>query len=84
MIRMPRIQQLLRDRDRYVLPRSSPAALPRYLRRVRAQIVIETLEPLAGDLPARALRLVQEWAGLHRAELEATGRNGGSTTARYD
>jgi hypothetical protein len=36
-----------------------------------AQIVIDTLEPLAGELPARALRLVQEWAGLHRAELEA-------------
>ncbi|MBA2383301.1 MAG: DUF4160 domain-containing protein [Actinobacteria bacterium] len=36
-----------------------------------AQIVIDTLEPLAGELPVRALRLVQEWAGLHRAELEA-------------
>jgi len=33
--------------------------------------VIETLEPLAGELPARALRLVQEWAAIHRAELEA-------------
>jgi hypothetical protein len=32
--------------------------------------VIETLEPLAGELPARALKLVQEWAGMHRAELE--------------
>ncbi len=36
-----------------------------------AQIVIETLEPLAGELPGRALRLVQEWGGMHRAELEA-------------
>ncbi|MDP9224302.1 MAG: DUF4160 domain-containing protein [Actinomycetota bacterium] len=36
-----------------------------------ATIVIETLEPLAGRLPTRALRLVQEWAGQHRAELEA-------------
>lgn len=35
-----------------------------------AQIVIETLEPLAGELPARALRLVQEWAVIHRAELQ--------------
>jgi hypothetical protein len=26
-----------------------------------AQIVIETLEPLAGELPTRALRLVHEW-----------------------
>ena len=37
----------------------------------QAQIVIETLEPLAGDLPERALRLVREWAELHRGELEA-------------
>ena len=34
-----------------------------------AQIVIETLEPLAGELPGRALRLVQEWGTMHRAEL---------------
>ena len=37
----------------------------------QAQIVITTLEPLAGDLPMRALRLVREWGSLHRAELEA-------------
>jgi hypothetical protein len=36
-----------------------------------AQIVIETLEPSGGELPARALRLVREWAELHRTELEA-------------
>lgn len=36
-----------------------------------AQIVIETLEPLGGELPPRALRLVREWAELHQAELEA-------------
>ena len=36
-----------------------------------AQIVIATLEPLAGALPPRAHRLVHEWAELHRAELEA-------------
>ena len=36
-----------------------------------ATIVIETLAVLTGDLPARALRLVHEWAELHRAELEA-------------
>jgi uncharacterized protein DUF4160 len=33
--------------------------------------VISTLAVLAGELPARALRLVQEWAELHRTELEA-------------
>lgn len=36
-----------------------------------ASIVIETLEILAGSLPDRALRLVREWAALHRLELEA-------------
>jgi hypothetical protein len=33
--------------------------------------VIETLAVLAGELPARALRLMHEWAQPHRAELEA-------------
>ena len=37
----------------------------------QAQIVIATLEPLAGEFPPRALRLVREWAELHRAELDA-------------
>ncbi|HWE34151.1 MAG TPA: DUF4160 domain-containing protein [Solirubrobacteraceae bacterium] len=34
-----------------------------------AQVSIETLEVLNGSLPARALRLVREWAGLHADEL---------------
>lgn len=36
-----------------------------------AQIVIASREVLSGDLPPRALRLVQEWGSLHRDELEA-------------
>jgi hypothetical protein len=36
-----------------------------------AKIVIATLEPLFGELPMRARRLIREWAELHRAELEA-------------
>jgi len=35
-----------------------------------AVIGIETLEVLAGSLPDQALRLVREWADLHRAELD--------------
>ncbi|HEV8688440.1 MAG TPA: DUF4160 domain-containing protein [Gaiellaceae bacterium] len=35
-----------------------------------ASVAIATLEVLAGSLPDRALRLVREWATLHRAELE--------------
>jgi len=44
-----------------------------------AQIRIDSLEPLAGALPSRALRLVREWALAHREELELNwerARNG--------
>ena len=34
-----------------------------------AQITIDGAEVLNGELPARALRLVQEWAKLHQVEL---------------
>jgi hypothetical protein len=34
-------------------------------------ITIETGAVLVGELPSRALKLVSEWAKLHRAELEA-------------
>lgn len=34
-----------------------------------AQLEIETLQVLDGSLPPRALRLVREWAELHRQEL---------------
>lgn len=34
-----------------------------------AQINIQTLEIIKGDLPKRALSLVLEWASEHRAEL---------------
>ena len=36
-----------------------------------ATIAIDTLEVLAGSVPDRALRLVREWAELHRNELDA-------------
>ncbi len=34
-----------------------------------AQVSIETAELIAGTLPKRALRLVQEWTELHREQL---------------
>ena len=37
-------------------------------------VAIDSLHVLAGSLPARALRLVREWAELHRAELEENWR----------
>jgi hypothetical protein len=36
-----------------------------------AVIMIESDEVLVGELPTRALKLVLEWADLHRGELEA-------------
>lgn len=35
-----------------------------------ALISIDTLDVIAGTLPSRALGLVYEWAGKHRAELQ--------------
>lgn len=34
-----------------------------------AQVRIDTLEIIEGDLPSRALSLVKEWTQLHREEL---------------
>jgi hypothetical protein len=43
-----------------------------YLRPVRPLLaVIGSNEVLVGDLPSRALKLVTEWASLHREELES-------------
>ena len=39
-----------------------------------ASIAIEDLSVLEGSLPPRALRLVREWAALHRVELEQNWR----------
>ena len=36
-----------------------------------AKIEIATGDPMAGRLPARALRFIHEWVDLHREELEA-------------
>ena len=36
-----------------------------------ARVAISDGRVLSGSLPPRAHRLIQEWAGLHRAELEA-------------
>lgn len=37
----------------------------------RARVPISGGDPIDGDLPSRALRLVREWADMHRTELEA-------------
>jgi len=45
----------------------------RYAER-RARVAIADGQPLDGDLPTRALRLVHEWTDLHRGELEENWR----------
>ncbi|MGI8593510.1 MAG: DUF4160 domain-containing protein [Solirubrobacteraceae bacterium] len=42
----------------------------------RARILIATGEPMDGDLPPRAQRLVREWAELRRSDLEANWERG--------
>lgn len=45
----------------------------------RAQMAIETLAIIEGELPRRAINLAMEWAALHRDELRADwelARNG--------
>jgi hypothetical protein len=49
-----------------------------------AVIAIDSGEVLVGGLPARALKLVAEWAELHRGELEADwahAKDGGTPEA---
>lgn len=40
----------------------------------RATISIQTADMIEGDLPARALKLVREWAGIHQHELRENWR----------
>ncbi|MDQ6631572.1 MAG: DUF4160 domain-containing protein [Verrucomicrobiota bacterium] len=40
----------------------------------RASVIIATGDLIEGNLPTRALRLVQEWWQLHQAELEENWR----------
>jgi hypothetical protein len=68
-------QRLLRNRDRDVLRRAWSATFSRALYAGEdVSIAIETRAILDGSLPDRALRLVREWAKLHREELEADWR----------
>lgn len=41
-----------------------------------ASIDIESLETIAGAIPPRARRLVQEWARMHRSELRTNWERG--------
>ncbi len=39
-----------------------------------ARISIATGEPIEGELPVRAKRLIRDWANLHNSDLEANWR----------
>ena len=47
-------------------------------------IAIQTGDVIAGNVPARALRLVQEWSALHRDELRLNWARARENTARAD
>ena len=49
-----------------------------------AVIVIATGEILRGGLPDRALRMVREWASMHRDELSQLGAHAGARAASAD
>jgi Domain of unknown function (DUF4160) len=62
-------QRVLRDRDRDVYLEHGVAHFHATYAGATVVIAIETSEVIAGSVPARALRLVQEWTELHREEL---------------
>ena len=62
-------QRVLRNRNPNVFQRSRASTLSRALREFEATIEIGTLSAIDGQLPHRALKLVQEWAMIHREEL---------------
>jgi Xaa-Pro aminopeptidase len=68
MTRDASAQRLLRNRHRHVLSRSSASA---FSRSYEAKFDIATLQVIDGALPPHGMRLVKEWAELHRAELAA-------------
>ncbi|HJR46376.1 MAG TPA: DUF4160 domain-containing protein [Actinomycetota bacterium] len=47
----------------------------------RASLRIDNLEAIEGDLPARAAKLVREWAALHRQELRDNWSRAGAHEA---
>ena len=63
--------RVLRDRDRDVLPGTRRVDFHATYAGETVVVSIETGEVLAGTVPSRALRLVLEWAGLHRDELRS-------------
>jgi hypothetical protein len=65
---------LLRDRDsdvRRSRRSAPPATLHAYYQDQAAVFAVDTIECLGGSLPKAQLRLVEAWAEIHRAELQA-------------
>jgi hypothetical protein len=67
-------QRILRDLDPHVLQGPPAASLSCRYGEFEATIDIGTLAVMEGELPGRALKLVQEWAMIHREELSEDWR----------
>jgi hypothetical protein len=68
---MPEVSRFLGIVIRFNYDEHPPPHFHVYYAEYQAQIVIGSHTVLRGRLPGRVLGLVQEWAELHRAELEA-------------
>jgi len=68
---MPTISQFFGIVIRMYYNDHAPPHFHAYYGGASATVDIETLEILEGTLPRRAISLIQEWAELHREELNA-------------
>jgi hypothetical protein len=69
MSAMPRLSAFYEIVIYMYRPDHPPPHFPAQYGEQVAQIDLTSLEVLIGSVPARALRLVREWAELHRGEL---------------
>ena len=66
---MPKVSEFYGIRIYFYFEDHPPPHFHVFYGEYEAQVAIESLETLAGHLPARAYALVVEWALQHRAEL---------------
>lgn len=66
---MPRVSEFYGIVIWIYRPDHAPAHFHAQYGEMWAQVAIDDLRVLNGRLPPRALRLVREWAGMHRQEL---------------
>jgi hypothetical protein len=69
-IRMPKVSEFFGIAVYMYFAEHVPPHFHAWYGKHEVLVRIDTLEPLRGCLPRRALALVLEWAALHRAELQ--------------